>query len=218
MSNITLIMGESGTGKSTSIRTLDPMETYVINVLDKPLPFRAFRKNYIKHTKEAQGNYTATDNGDLILRVLSGIDKTMPHIKTIIIDDFQYIMANEFMRRSLELGYKKFSEIGKTAHAILTEGAKLRDDLDVFILSHTEIDEDGKLKCKTIGKMLDQNVTLEGMFTIIKDESYKFLTQHDGKRIAKSPMDMFEDKLIDNDLLAIKAKMAEYYSDTLPTL
>lgn len=216
MANSILVMGESGTGKSTSIRKLDPKETYIINVLDKPLPFKNFKKSYIGGIG---GNYFATDNAAKILQCITAISEKRPDIKNLIIDDFQYIMANEFMRKAREKGFEKFVDIGQSAWKIIRECTAARDDLCCFILSHTETDSLGRSKCKTIGKMLDEKITLEGMFTIvlhslIVDNSYKFLTQNDGLHIAKSPMDMFDMALIDNDLLLVKEKMAEYSGES----
>lgn len=212
MAFITLIMGESGTGKSSSIRTLNPEETFIINVLNKPLPFQGSRKNYVQ--KEG-GNYYATTDHNAIKRVMK-VAAARESIKTIIIDDFQYVMATEFMNRAMEKGFDKFSEISQHAFQIITEAQAIkRDDLNIIFVSHTEIDINGNYKCKTIGKMLDQHITLEGMFTtifhsLLIDEQYKFLTQHDGKHIAKSPMGMFDSKLIDNDLNDILNKMNFY--------
>jgi hypothetical protein len=220
MATNTLIMGESGTGKSTSIRNLNPAETFIINVLDKPLPFKGFKNSYIKLTKENNGNYYASDDHRAILKVIHYINEKRPDIKNVVIDDFQYVMANEYMRRAKERGFDKFTEIGQSAWGIIINIALCRDDLFFFILSHTENDASGKVKCKTIGKMIDNTITFEGMFTVvlhsmITDGKYKFLAQNDGIHIAKSPMGMFEDLLLDNDLLSIKEKMTEYFgSDT----
>jgi hypothetical protein len=222
MSNSILIMGESGTGKSTSIRTLDSKETFVINVLKKPLPFKGFRKNYVLATREnPNGNLYESDNAANIIKTINYISKNRPDIKNVIIDDFQYIMANEFMRKAREKGFDKFTEIGQQGWSVARECTEARDDLYFFILSHTETDSLGRSKCKTIGKMLDEKITLEGMFTVvlhslIVDNGYKFLTQNDGSHIAKSPMDMFDRALIDNDLASIKEKMVEYYAGEDP--
>lgn len=219
MSNTVLIMGQSGSGKSTSIETLNPKETFIINVIDKPLPFRGFKKNYIQCAEKAMtGNYCATDRFDLITRLIKIINDNRPDIKNLIIDDFQYIMCNEFMRRSKEKGYDKFTEIGHNAWSILRDLSACREDLDCFVMSHSELDNDGKYKCKTIGKMLDDKITVEGMFTIvfhttIIDGKYKFITAYDGSHIAKSPKGMFVDKYIDNDLGAIKQEMANYFNE-----
>jgi hypothetical protein len=217
MANSILIMGESGTGKSSSIRQLNPKETFVINVLDKALPFKDFKKNYIGGVG---GNYYATDNAASIQTTITSISQKRLDIKTIIIDDFQYIMANQYMRSAKEKGFEKFVEIGQSAWKIIRESTALRPDLSTFILSHTETDPFGKVKCKTIGRMLDEKITLEGMFTVvlhslIVDGKYKFLTQNDGVHNAKSPLDMFDKSFIDNDLLYVKEKMAAYYGDEI---
>lgn len=221
MSNAILIIGESGAGKSTSIRNLNPTETFIINVINKPLPFKSYRKNYTKVTKEnPNGNYTASDEYDVMLRGIAYVNEKMPHIKSLIIDDFQYVMANEFMRRSSEKGWEKFTEIGEHAWKIIDVLKDGRDDLDCFVLSHSDTTDAGKVKCKTIGKMLDDKICLEGMFSIVfhaimHDGVYKFLTQNDGTHIAKSPMGMFENKWIENDLLLIKQKMSAYFNEPL---
>lgn len=220
MSNITLIIGESGTGKSTSIRTLNEKETFIINVIDKPLPFREFKSKYKKITKASEGNcegnYFASDDANKIVRMIHYISDKIPTIKNIIIDDYQYIMANEFMRRATDKGFDKFTEIGRHGWEIIENALKCRDDLYIFFLSHSETDNLGRAKCKTIGKMIDDKITLEGMFTtvlhsIINDGKYMFLTQNDGTHIAKSPMSMFDTLTIANDLNAIKDAMINYY-------
>lgn len=216
MGNLTLIIGESGTGKSTSIRNLDEKETFIINVLDKPLPFRSFSQKYKKINKEGVGNYIASDDYEKIMKTINYVDNSMPHINNLIIDDFQYIMANEFMKRAKEKGYEKFTEIGLHAWQIIESCSNCRSDLFCFFLSHSEESDTGRRKCKTIGKMIDDKITLEGMFTtvlhsVVSDGKYKFLTQNNGSYIAKSPMEMFADNLIDNDLSSIKLKMNEYY-------
>jgi hypothetical protein len=220
MSTAILVMGESGTGKSTSIRTLSSEKTFVINVLGKPLPFQSFKKDYKKLFKDNVGtligNYIETDSPSYIIKILDGIDKNMNNIKNIIIDDYQYVMCNEFMRTALEKGYEKFTRIGLNAWNIIDKASKLREDISVFFLSHSETDNFGKSKCKTIGKMLDDKITLEGMFTtvlhsMVIEGNYKFLTQNDGFHIAKSPMGMFADNIIDNDLGFVVKKMNEYY-------
>lgn len=218
MSNTTLIIGESGTGKSTSLRTLDSKETFVINVLDKPLPFRGYKSHYKPMTKaNPEGNYYATDDFNLLIRCINSVNERT-EIKNLIIDDFQYIMGNEFMRRALEKGFDKFSDIAQHAWAIIKSLTSTRSDLYCFVLSHSDSDAQGRMKCKTIGKMLDDKITLEGMFTIILhtqivDGEYKFLTQNNGTHIAKSPLYMFEDKLIDNDLQVVRDKMVEYFDE-----
>lgn len=220
MSNTSLIIGESGTGKSSSLRNLDCKETFIINVLDKPLPFKGYKKNYQRVSQDwLSGNYCASDDYDAIIRAIKFVDKKRMDIKTLIIDDFQYVMSNEFLT-SKEKGYEKFTSIGKHAWEILHALTTCRADLDCFVLSHSDIDANGRSKIKTIGKMLDEKVTIEGMFTIVlhtmvREGNYLFLTQNDGTHIAKSPMGMFQDKYIENDLAFIKSQMNNYYNEDI---
>lgn len=214
MAILTLIMGDSGTGKSTSIRTLDSKETVIINVLNKPLPFKGYKNNYKNGIKDG-GNYFSTDNADHIILSLKYISENRPEIKNIIIDDFQYIMANEYMRRAKERGYDKFTDIACNAWKVIKESSELRDDLFVFVLTHTETDQFGKVRSKTIGKMIDSTIVFEGMFvcvlhSTVTDNNYEFLTQNNGNYIAKSPMGMFSMLSIPNDLQSIKEKMIKY--------
>lgn len=219
MSIVTIVMGDPGTGKSTSIRNLDPSTTFIINVLDKPLPFKGGKGNYsLLSAENPTGNYIQTDDSEKIISMIKAISERRPDIETIIIDDFQYIMANEFMRKAKERGFDKFVDIGVKAWNVINSAIASRDNLVVFVLSHTESDNQGKVKIKTIGKMLDEKVSLEGMVSIILhsiviDGKHKFLSQNDGQHIARSPIDMFESKLIDNDLLIIKNKIHEYFTE-----
>src|SRR5579859_1663873 len=221
MSNTSLIIGESGTGKSTSLEHLNPKETFIINVLDKPLPFRGYKKNYTKLSPDgSQGNYYASDDYSSLIRCIRNINNKRPEIKNLVIDDWQYTMCNEFMRRATETGSTKFTEIGQHAWSIIRELVGCREDLYCFVLSHSDTDANGKYKCKSIGKMLDEKITIEGMFTIvlhtqIMDGAYRFLTQNDGAHIAKSPRGMFEDKYIANDLAFVKDKMDHYYHEDI---
>jgi len=214
-------MGESGTGKSTSIRNLNPSETFIINVLNKPLPFRGYKKAYTMVSPDCKtGNYYASDNYDHIRLVIGKMNLARPEIKTLIIDDFQYLMANEFMNKALERGYDKFSELGKHAHDLLKFLPTLREDLDIFILTHSEPNEQGKMKIKTIGKMLDDKITIEGMYAMVlqtelMNGDYHFITQGDARHIAKSPMGMFENRNIPNDLAFVKEKMSAYYNEDI---
>jgi ABC-type dipeptide/oligopeptide/nickel transport system ATPase component len=221
MSNTILVIGESGSGKSTSFRNLDHESTFLINVLDKPLPFRGYKKNYIRvATEDRKVNYFSTDNHDSIIRALKKINEERPDITTVIIDDFQYVMANEFMKRASERGFDKFTEIGQHAWQIINTLISLRENIDCYVLSHTDTDASGRIKPKTIGKMLDDKITIEGMFTIVLhalviDGKYKFLTQNDGTHVAKSPMGMFDQKLIDNDLMIVKTQMHDYFNEDI---
>lgn len=212
MSITTMILGESGTGKSTSLRNMNPADTLLIQVVKKPLPFRAPEWRYFNRESQPNGNMFVTD---LAPRIINLIQKTQR--KIIVIDDFQYIMANEFMRRSAERGFDKFTEIGKNTWDILNAAALLPDDVRVYILSHTETSEQGRTKIKTIGKMLDEKITLEGMVsivlrTLVRDGQYLFSTRNNGSDTTKSPMGLFESEAIDNDLAAVDAAIQDYYS------
>jgi len=220
MSITSLIIGESGTGKSTSIENLDPKETFIINVLDKPLPFRGYKNNYknISGWDDKEGNYFSSDDHQRILRCIKMVNEDRIEIKNLIIDDWQYTMCNEFMRRAMEKGFNKFTEIGKNAWSMIQTLVGCRNDLFSFVLSHNSVDESGMSKTKTIGKMLDNIVNIEGMFTIvfhtkIIDGNYFFLTQNDGFHMAKSPKGMFKDKYINNDLFLSKKNIIDYFNN-----
>lgn len=217
MSNASLVIGGSGTGKSSAIRHLDPKETFIINVLDKPLPFKGHKKNYKPLTAwtDEVGNYYASDNWVKILKCIQIIDNERPDIKVIVLDDMQYIMSNEYIRRATETGYGKFIEIAQHMWSIINALTATREGLYCFVSCHNDIDMQGKSKCKTIGKMLEEKITLEGMFTnvfhsMVLDGEFKFLTQNDGIHTAKTPLGMFNDKYIDNDYQMILNVMRDY--------
>ena len=214
MSNLIVILGESGTGKSTSLRNLKHTETCIINVLSKPLPFRGYKKLYNSENK----NYMESDNYPTILKALTTINNDRPDIKTIIIDDFSFLMNNEFMRRCRERGFDKFTEMGVNVFDILEVCKKFRQDLYCYIMCHTEKDHTGTIKPKTVGKMTGDYVGIAERVSIVLhtqiiDMQYKFLTQNDGVCVAKSPLGMFGDFYIDNDLAAIRQTIDNYYND-----
>lgn len=208
-----MIMGESGSGKSTSIRNLDSKKTFVINVCGKPLPFKGWKSNYIPMTKDS-GNMVITDSSERIIKALEYVNKSRTEVNAVIIDDFQYVMANEFMRRSSEKGFEKFTEIGRHAWDIINFARSLRDDLVVFITIHIDENDNGKQKPKTIGKLLDDKICLEGMFSIVlkavcSDGQYKFITQSTGNDVSKSPMGMFPLE-IENDMQIVIDSIKKY--------
>ena len=136
--------------------------------------------------------------------------------KAIVVDDFQYVMANEFMRRATERGYDKFTEIARHAWDIADCVRTLPADVIVYVMCHTDTDQDGFEKLKTIGKLLDEKIVLEGMSTIVlktavSDGQYMFLTQNNGKDTVKSPAGMFPAYAIDNDLKYVDQKIRSYY-------
>lgn len=222
------IVGESGTGKSTSLRNLNPETTFIISITGKPLPFRAWKKKYIPikiEGKNVSGNYYVSSKWDQILKILQIIDKMMPHIKQVIIDDFQYVLSYEFIDRATEVGYTKFSELAQHAMEILRYSEKMREDCKMIFLTHSENVGDNvnpKYVIKTVGKLLTEKVTLEGLFTYIfftkvnEGDSgrmeYKLITNNDGSCIAKTSLGMFEDLEIDNDLDEI-IKVIDAYNE-----
>lgn len=222
------IVGESGTGKSTSLRNLNPETTFIISTTGKPLPFRAWKKKYIPikiEGKNVSGNYYVSSKWDQILKILQIIDKMMPHIKQVIIDDFQYVLSYEFVDRATEVGYTKFSELAQHAMEILRYSEKMREDCKMIFLTHSENIGDNvnpKYVIKTVGKLLSEKVTLEGLFTYIfftkvnEGDSgrmeYKLITNNDGSCVAKTSLGMFEDLEIDNDLDEI-IKVIDAYNE-----
>lgn len=216
MGKIVFVVGKSGTGKSTSIRNLDPRETFIINVCNKDLPFRGSSSKYKRKSEDHKGNLFVTNDYNQIIQTISGIGQCRPDIKTIIIDDFNYILTHQVFENAMQKGFDKFTIMAKSINDILEKIQSVRNDLYVFIMWHTELDTDGSHKIKTVGKMIDNQITPEGLATIvlhtqIKDKKYYFLTQHDGVHLAKSPMEMFENVLIENDLQYVIEKMNEYY-------
>jgi hypothetical protein len=216
MANAILILGQSGTGKSYSIRNLDPSETFVINVIGKMLPFRDSRRLYRDMIDGKVGNHICTDNHSKIESLLNKINTDRKHIKNIILDDYQYLMCNEFLKRCLETGYGKFAEIGQHAFKPLDVIKNLRDDLNIFFMWHPTKEQDGSFKIKTVGRMIDDYIEVEGLFTHIffamyTDGEYKFLTNREDKYLAKNPPGIFEDKFIPNDLQFIIERMNDFY-------
>lgn len=231
MSELIGIVGESGTGKSTAIhgneklgiKGLDPKETLIINVAGKPLPFKGWRKYYTQF-EGSKGNYLADSNAKTIVKALDFVDQKRPDIKNIVIDDIQYVMGFKFMEKALEKGYEKFAILGKEYVDILNKGRTLRDDLKVFILTHSEEivkDFETVRKIKTLGRMVDQNITVEGLFTVLlythtewddkeKVGHYYFVTNRTADYPAKSPIDMFDSIQIPNDLGYVAEKNDEY--------
>jgi len=210
-----LIIGETGTGKSRAIKTLDPETTFLIKIIDKPLPFRGGKKLYKKgEEKVSEGNLFVSRSAPQIIGLMKKISSDMPHIKTIVVDDFQYLMSYEYMDRCKENGWDKFTDIGKRAFDVFRMPAELREDLNVYITSHNF--DDGKSSTiMTIGKSLDRNIKLQGIYTfvfhtIVTDGNYQFLTKNDGYHVAKTPDDMFESTYIDNDLGMIDLIIREY--------
>lgn len=195
-----MIIGQSGSGKSTSLRNFGADDAFVINVSGKPMPFK---NNGLKIWKSS--DYAK------ITKVLK--DAPTP---SIVIDDATYLMTDEFIRMAGVKGYDKFTDMAKNFYDLVKTAAALPDNKIVYFLGHVETDVNGNEKFKTIGKMLDEKICLEGMFTIVlktvvQDGKYMFQTQTNGHDTAKSPMGMFTETLIENDLKIVDNTIRDYY-------
>ncbi len=219
MSYNILIIGDSGTGKSTSIRTLPPEKTFIVNVIGKSLPFRGSSKNYIPATKEGTGNIYNSDDATNIKNIIKFVNAKRPEIKYLIIDDLGYVIMNAFMKRALLKGYDRFSEIAYELNLVIEALQQLRDDLFCICTMHIETDRQGKTKPKTVGNMTDQYINLEGKFsfifhTIVSENKYRFITNNDGVHMAKSSLGCFP-PFIENDLLSICNRIEEYLNEDI---
>ena len=197
-------MGESGSGKSASLRNFAPNEISVFNVTSKPLPFKQGKTKIPKID-----NATYADIANALAN---------PNQRAYVIDDAGYLLSFEMFKRANETGYSKFTDMAKNFFDMLDFiNTKLPNDIIVYITMHTEDDSEmHKTKAKTIGKMIDQNLNLEGLFTIVlramqTEDGYKFITRDDRVSTAKSPMGMFESDKIDNDLKEVDRIIREYY-------
>ena len=194
-----LIIGQSGSGKSTSMRNFEEKELGVINVLGKPLPF----KNSLKMAN--------TDNYEEIKQIIANA-KT----PAIVVDDSNYLITNEFMRTSKDTGFQKYNDMGNHFWDLVNYTKDLEGNKIVYFFMHSETTEDGRVIPKTIGKMLNEKVCIEGMFTIVlramyDNGRYIFKTKTNGYDVCKTPLDMFEDEIIDNDLKKVDSVIRDYY-------
>ena len=195
-----LIIGYSGSGKSASMRNFGADEPALVNVNGKPLPFRT--------------RFSSVLNSDDYTRIKDFIKACAK--KSVIIDDCQYLMVNEFMRRSKEKGYDKFNDIGNHMWDLIRFVEELPNDVIVYFLGHIDTDDNGREKFKTVGRLLDEKVNIEGMFTTVlktvaSNGKYMFATQTSGTDTVKSPMGLFETQYIDNDLKAVDSSIRIYY-------
>lgn len=199
MAIIVMVYGQSGTGKSTSLRNFKPEDVCIVNVSGKPLPFKNKHKTF---------------NTDDYMSIEAAIQKAPA--KSIVIDDATYLMTGEYMRTAKVTGYQKFTDLALNYYTLVKTAAALPDDKIVYFMGHSDIDNNGNEKFKTIGKLLDEKITLEGMFTIVlktvvTDGKYQFSTRNSGQDTVKTPMGMFNEPLIDNDLAAVDKAIREYY-------
>lgn len=200
-----LIMGESGTGKSTSIRNCDPATTAIVNPVGKPLPFRGSKK-----FRTLKGETNADEICNFMRNAVNN------GVKIIIVDDFQYILSVPYMNRIKENGWDKWNDFGENYFKIIDICKELPEDVCVYYLTHCETLENGVTTVKLIGKLLREKITIEGLFTIVlktgvSEGNYYFFTQNSGKDTVKSPMGMFDTYAIENDLAYVDTKIRNYY-------
>lgn len=206
MAQKTLVMGESGTGKSTSLRNLDPAITAIVNPVGKPLPFKSKNGKFTMLNNETKSsNITAWMKG-----------QAKAGKKILIVDDFQYLLSIPYMNRIHEGGWDKWNDFGDDYFKLIDVCADLPADVRVYYLTHCETLDNGITTIKLIGKLLREKITIEGLFTIVLrtsvvDQKYYFLTQNSGKDTVKSPMGMFDAYAVENDLAYIDDKICNYY-------
>lgn len=226
MGNCVIILGKSGTGKSTSIKNLDPKETVIFNTLKKRLPFKGSNTLYNIESK----NMFILDEYTQLIQYLESISKNATHVKNIIIDDMIYIMRKEYFRRAKEAGYQKYTELAQHFQQIISTCENLRDNLNIFFILHSEdVTSDNSLtgyKVSTIGKLLDSQynpveVVPMVLYSDIKYDDkgnatygfYTHRTMNGAVEIpAKSPDEMFKEDFIPNDLALVVKAMNEYYN------
>ena len=213
MSYATLVLGESGTGKTASLRNLDPKNTLLIQPVRKPLPFRSTGWKEIKAKGDGNNVYVCSDPQKIIRTMQAS------PFDIVVVDDFQYILANLFMAARNVKGFDKFTEIGGAGFDIAKAASELDEHKRVYVLAHTTSDEFGNVRIKTLGKLLDDKIVVEGMFTTVlrthvENGKFLFSTQNSGHDTVKSPMGMFPENFIENDLAAIDQIVCDYYGIT----
>jgi pheromone shutdown protein TraB len=220
MSKLIALVGDTGSGKSHSIQFLNPKETYIINVAGKELPFKGSAKLYNRDSK----NYKDVTEATEIQRLCQTLSDTAPQIKTVIIEDGNYVMAFNLVAKATETGYTKFSVMAQQMVNLIQNAKKLRDDLTIIYFSHQEeVEDSGDIttyKMKTAGKMIDSQIKLEGLFTVViyaitetkgEKTDYWFLTNRYKKYPAKSPLGMFDELKLPNNLQIVIEQVNEYY-------
>ena len=207
MGNPVMILGPSGSGKTTAIRNLDPKSTVICQVEKTRLPFKNQFPMVLKPA-------TYSNIMTLFKEINEG---KRPEIKTIVIDDSQFLIVNEFFDKIAEKGYDKFTSIALNFRNLIHwVNIGLPDNVTVYFLHHTQVDEFGQTKAKTIGKLLDEKLTVEGCFDVVlmterNQDGWWFRTHSAGADPVKTPMDMFTDDLIPNDLNVVDMSIRSYY-------
>jgi hypothetical protein F3_08366 len=217
MSNIICLAGLSNSGKSTSLKYLEPESTFIVSCTNKQLQIPGFRKKYKKVTTnegKLVGNWYINNNYDNIKKMLNIVSKTRPEVKVIVLDDANYLLSNETFQNALTKGYEKFTILAKNYYDLIEYCMNLRDDLTVVFITHIEnfgTDIDPEYRMWTTGKMLTNAINLDGLFSYIiyseryvsdtDDEvKYRFKTRTDGNDTCRSVSGCFEDKYIEPDM------------------
>lgn len=216
MSIACMILGQSGTGKTASLRNLDPAHTLLIQAVKKPLPFRSKGWTWFDKEGNPHGNIFVTDQATTIIKLMRGTKRSV-----IVLDDFQYILANEFMRRVLDkesgnAAFAKYNEIAHNAWSILMAASQLADGFGLDAARVVLLGMPKDVNALVIGKLLDEKITIEGLLTIVLrtaviNGQYLFSTRNSGADTVKTPMGLFEDEHIENDLAAADAAIYSYY-------
>jgi len=213
MAKVIGIMGESGSGKTTSMRNLPPTETFYIDCDGKGLSWRGWREQY----NEKKKNYYRTDFPPIVKNLLDKVDSEQKHIKYVVVDTINGIMIGDEMRRTKEKGYDKWQEIAQSVFDIINDSNKYRDDLTVIFLAHsqTERDDNGYMftRMKTSGKKLEKIVLESKLTTVLfaKSSDGKFVFEtHANNSTSKTPLGAFEDNEIDNDIMTVINALKEY--------
>lgn len=207
-----LILAGSGAGKTHSCKTLDPKTTLLVSVDGKRPPFSL--KVWPKHNSEQQGSYYVPIKNNMYGSIKGAIKASDK--KTIVIDDSQYLMANSFFARAHERGFDKFNELGQSFWLFLDFLRDLPDDVTFYLLHHVDETDTGKIKPKTLGKMLDDKGCIEGRFTVClrayrEEGTGYFSARVEGQDIFKAPEDMFKSDPMPNDLGMVDHTVREYW-------
>lgn len=226
MANLVIVVGDTGTGKSTSLRSLDPKETFVVNVLSKPLPFKGSKGLYNEEAK----NLYSTASYEKIITLINQINEKAPHIKHLILDDIGFVMLTEFFDSAAEKGYDKFARMGLHMQQIISTAKACRDDLNIVMMFHEDDDTSDRVKVakkvKLIGQMLEDKYNPLALVSIClftnvsfdpktNQPVYSFITNRtsvNGITIpAKSPDGMFDDIRVPNDLKLVFERVENFY-------
>lgn len=213
MSKVICIMGESGSGKTTAMRNLPPEETFYIDCDGKGLSWKGWRKQYCKENN----NYYNMDKPDKVANALNRISSEKTQFKYVVVDTLNGIMVGDEMRRSKEKGYDKWIDLASSVFDIVNNSNKLRDDLTIIFLAHsqTERDDSGYMftRIKTNGKKLDK-ICLESKLTSVllakRVDGKYVLETHSNNSTAKTPMGAFEVDTIENDVMLVLEALEEY--------